>query len=57
MSPTLFGLFVDGLHRYLKERCPIEEPCLSTGHIVPNLGYADDFVLMASTPRGPAKAY
>ena len=52
MSPTLFGLFVDGLHRYLKECCPNEGLWLSTGHRVPDLGYADDFVLMASTPEG-----
>ena len=52
LSPTLFGLFVDGLHHYLKEHCPGDGPQLSDGSCVPDLGYADDFVLMSRTPEG-----
>ena len=52
LSPTLFGLFVDGLHRHLLQRCPAEGPQLRSGQRVPDLGYVDDFVLLASTPEG-----
>ncbi len=52
LSPTLFGLFVDGLHRFLLQRCPADGPQLHGGQRVPDLGYADDFVLMATTPAG-----
>lgn len=50
LSPTLFGLFADGLHRFLKLRCPQEGPCLADGTKVADLGYADDFVLLAKSP-------
>lgn len=52
LSPTLFGLFVDGLHHYLREKCPEDGPELGDGTRVPDLGYADDFVLMSRTPAG-----
>ena len=52
LSPTLFGLFVDGLHRFLKLHCPGEGPCLADGTAVPDLGYADDFVLLAKSGQG-----
>ena len=48
LSPTLFGLFADGLHRFLLH-CG---PCLANGKAVPDLGYADDFVLLATTAQG-----
>ena len=49
LSPTLFGLFADGLHRYLKLYCPDEGFALADGTVVPHLGYADDFVLLAGS--------
>ena len=42
LSPTLFGLFADGLHRYLQLYCPDDGFALADGILVPDLGYADD---------------
>ena len=44
LSPTLFGLFPDGLHRYITAHCLTEECALDYGTKLPILGYADDFV-------------
>lgn len=52
LSPTLFGLFADGLHRHLLQKCPGVGPQLRNGLYVPDLGYADDFALLATTPDG-----
>ena len=52
LSPTLFGLFADGLHRYINVHCPTEGPTLDQDTKVPILGYADDFVLLADSPAG-----
>jgi hypothetical protein len=52
LSPTLFGLFADGLHRCLLSQCPGVGPQLRNGTSVPDLGYADDFALLATTPDG-----
>ena len=38
LSPTLSGLFADGLHRCLKLCCPDEGLPLADGTPVPNLG-------------------
>jgi len=55
LSPTLFGVFADGLHRFLLTECPDQGPLLSDGRHVPDLGYADDFVLLADTAEGLQK--
>ena len=52
LSPTLFGLFIDGLHRHLLWHCPDEGPQLRCGRRVPDLAYANDFVLMVGTSAG-----
>ena len=52
LSPTLFGLLADGLHRYIAAACPGVGVAVDGGHRVGILGYADDFVLIADTPEG-----
>ena len=52
LSPTLFGLFSDGLHRHLQLLCPTVGPQLGCGTRVRDLGYVDDFALLATTPAG-----
>ncbi len=52
LSPTLFGLVLDGLHRYLLRQCPDLGPLLRDGLRVPDLEYADDVLLLAATPAG-----
>ena len=49
LSPTLFGLFMDGLQRYLEDHCPLTGPSLNNGDHVPALMYADDVVLLADS--------
>ena len=55
LSPTLFGLFADGLHRYVNTHCPTEGFALDQDTKVPILGYADDFVLLADSAAGLQK--
>ena len=56
LSPTLFGLLLDGLHFTLAEQCSWAGPWLNsqlaTGQLdtLQDLGYADDFCLLANTP-------
>lgn len=52
LSPTLFGLFVDGLFHYLKSHCPEDGVLLPDGQRLRQLGYADDFVLLSPTAAG-----
>ena len=52
LSPTLFGLYVDGMHRYLMSSGPVDRPVRSTGVQVPDLAYADAVTLMTSSPQG-----
>ena len=52
LSPTLFGLLLDGLHRFLRSHCPVQGPLVGPIR-VPDLAYADDVVLADdSTPDG-----
>ena len=48
LSPTLFGLFLDGLHRHLQHTCPDAGLRLRNGTQVTDIGYADDFVLLSA---------
>ena len=51
LSPSLFGLFLDGLEGLLKEVPGADAPSLA-GLAVPLLLYADDLVLMSTTQTG-----
>ncbi|KAK9819062.1 hypothetical protein WJX81_004721 [Elliptochloris bilobata] len=50
LSPTLFGLLPDGLHWALLAGASGAGPQLACGRSVPDLGYADDFCLLATSP-------
>ena len=52
LSPTLFGLFLDGIHRYLVCHCPIVGPSLRDGTRMADLGYADDVALLSQRAAG-----
>ena len=43
---------LDGLHRSRLHCCSNEGPSLQDSRVVPDLGYADDFVLMATIATG-----
>ena len=55
LSPTLFELFAYGLHRYIKVHCLAQGPALEADVRVPILGYAEDFVLLTSSPGDPQR--
>ncbi len=48
---TLFGLFVNGLEKHLLETADIDTPVLY-GISAPLLLYADDLILMSTSPEG-----
>ena len=48
LSPTLFGLYVDGLERHLLDTASIDAPT-PLGTLVPLLLYADDLILLSTT--------
>jgi exonuclease III len=52
LSPTFFGIYIDGLYRYLEHHCPDIGPILADGSRIPTLQYADDVTLIATTPDG-----
>ena len=54
LSPTLFGLYVDGLEKHLLETAGIDAPTLM-GVMVPLLLYADDLILMSESAEGLQK--
>ena len=51
LSPTLFGLYVDGLEKRLLETVGIDAPAL-LGVLTPLLLYADDLILMSTSKEG-----
>ncbi len=64
LSPTLFGIFFDGLHDFLLAWAPAVGMQLRSGRWVSSLVYADDVVLLSwrrrrkfTTSIQPAKAY
>lgn len=52
LSPTLFGLFMDGLHRHLHSVCPDGGHVMRNGERVIDLEYADDVLLVSDSPQG-----
>ena len=52
LSPMLFGIFFDGLHRHMGSTAPASGLMLSPGRRVPFLCYADDVVLLSDTSQG-----
>ena len=54
LSPTLFGLYVDGLEKHLLATLDIDAPTLR-GVLVPLLLYADDLILMSTSAAGLQK--
>ncbi len=52
LSPTLFGLLLDGLHRYLLHHCRDRGVLLRDGLRVADLDYADDVALLDPTSAG-----
>ena len=52
LSPTLFGLLADGLHRFLQATVCSAGIHVSSGMSVTDLAYADDFALISSTAVG-----
>ena len=52
LSPTLLGLYIDGMHHFLMSRGLVDVFVHSSGVQVPDLAYADDVALMASSLEG-----
>ena len=52
LSPTLFGVFFDGLHDHLQSCAPAAGVQLGSGRWVSSLVYADDVVLLSWSPSG-----
>ena len=51
LSPTLFGLFLDGLSLYLSSVCPQDGFCVSHECMLSHLLYADDITLVATSAQ------
>ena len=56
LSPNLFGLYVDDIERtLLADAAALDMPCMHDGMPVPPLLYADDLVLLSTSPEGLQK--
>ena len=51
LSPKLFGLFADGLHRFLQHTVSAHGVRLHAGLRVTDLAYADDMLLVSERPQ------
>ena len=51
LSPTLFGLYIDGLEKHVLQTAGIDAPEL-IGKLAPLLLYADDLILMSTSKEG-----
>ena len=47
LSPTLFGLLADGLHRFLQSAAAADGLAVGPDLMVTDLGYTDDFCLVS----------
>ena len=52
LSPTLFGIFFDGLHDHLQQHGPSAGLQLGSGRWITSLAYADDVVLLSWSASG-----
>ena len=52
LSPTLFGLLADGLHRFLQSAAAADGLAVGPDMMVADLGYTDDFCLVSATVDG-----
>ena len=52
LSPTLFGLLADGMHRFLQSAAAADGLAVGPALMVTDLGYADDFCLVSATAAG-----
>ena len=52
LSPTLFGLLADGMHRFLQSAAAADGLAVGPDMMITDLGYVDDFCLVSATADG-----
>ena len=52
LSPTLFGIYIDELESFLRDHIQESDGCLLHQVLISILLFADDIVLLASSPEG-----
>ena len=52
LSPTLFGIYIDELEAFLQEHTQEKDGCLLHQVLISILLFADDIVLISSSPEG-----